>query len=273
MSLFIASLNSGSNGNCYYVGNHQEAVLIDAGISCRELEKRMKRLELKIEKVKAVFISHEHTDHISGLEVLSKKHQIPVYISIPTLQNSRLKLEPALINSFSGHAPIAIGKLHVTAFSKSHDAADPYSFVVSQKEINIGVFTDIGYPCDRVISHFKQCHAAFLEANYDEQMLEESGYPFHLKKRIRSERGHLSNDQSYELFRSHRPEFMSHLFLSHLSKNNNSPECALKLFRQTNTPTLIEVASRDRESAVYQIFEIAPTSRKATAAQQQMTLF
>src|SRR4051812_27914847 len=109
MSVFIASLNSGSNGNCYYVGNSKEAVLVDVGISCREVEKRMKRLGLTMNKIKAIFISHEHSDHIRGLEVTAKKHQLPVYITTPTLQNSRLKIESSLVHTFTGYQPIAIG--------------------------------------------------------------------------------------------------------------------------------------------------------------------
>src|SRR6266705_4688947 len=100
MSLFITSLNSGSNGNCYYIGNETEAILIDAGISCREIEKRMMRLGLSIQKVKAVFISHEHTDHISGLEVLTKKYRLPVYITHATHSDGSLKLDKHLIISF-----------------------------------------------------------------------------------------------------------------------------------------------------------------------------
>src|SRR5437868_3422679 len=103
MSLFIASLNSGSNGNCYYIGNDKEAVLVDAGISCREIEKRMKRLGLSMEKVKAIFISHEHSDHIRGLEVTSRKFQLPVYITKGTLQNSSLNLDPKLVRDFKRH--------------------------------------------------------------------------------------------------------------------------------------------------------------------------
>src|ERR1700744_5411222 len=120
MSLYIASLNSGSNGNCYYVGNDEEAVLIDAGISCRETEKRMNRLGLSIEKVKAVFISHEHSDHINGLEVLSKKYQIPVYITPATLQSSRLDLQHDLVRSFKAYTPVSIGGISVSAFPKFH---------------------------------------------------------------------------------------------------------------------------------------------------------
>ena len=171
MSLFITSLNSGSNGNCYYIGNDKEAVLVDIGISCREVEKRMARLNLSLLKVKAIFISHEHTDHIKGVQVFSKKHQIPVYITDSTLNNSRLFLEKKLINSFIKYYPISIGALTITAFPKRHDAADPYSFIVEGNGIKIGVLTDIGSACNHVEENFRQCHAAFLEANYDEQLL------------------------------------------------------------------------------------------------------
>src|SRR5678815_629903 len=101
MQLYITSLNSGSNGNCYYIGNETEAVLVDAGISCRETERRMERLGLNIEKVKAIFISHEHSDHIRGLEVLSRKYQLPVYITPKTLRYSRLNLEASLVQEFT----------------------------------------------------------------------------------------------------------------------------------------------------------------------------
>src|SRR5688572_23810621 len=122
MSLFIASLNSGSNGNCYYVGNHSEAVLIDAGISCRETERRMANLGLAMEKVKAVFISHEHSDHINGLAVLVKKYRLPVYISEATLRNSGMILPQDLVRHFNSES-VSIGALRVTAFEKQHDAA------------------------------------------------------------------------------------------------------------------------------------------------------
>src|ERR1700738_1161691 len=106
MSVFVASLNSGSNGNCYYIGNENEAVLIDAGISCREIEKRMKRLGLSMQAVKAVFVSHEHSDHIQGLTVLSKRYHLPVYITQPTLKFGGLKLQKELIYSFIPNQPV-----------------------------------------------------------------------------------------------------------------------------------------------------------------------
>jgi phosphoribosyl 1,2-cyclic phosphodiesterase len=273
MSLFIASLNSGSNGNCYYIGNRREAVLVDLGISCRELEKRMKRLELDMGKVKAIFISHEHTDHISGLAVTSRKHRIPVFITPPTLQNSRLQLDHSLVSSFCADVPVAIGALSITPFTKHHDAADPFSFLVEGQGIKVGVFTDIGHSCPNVIRHFKQCHAAFLEANYDEQMLEESAYPIYLKKRISGEKGHLSNEQSLDLFRKHRPAFLNHLFLAHLSKNNNKPELVQELFSTQAGSTNIVVASRYEESAVYEIQQESASKPGSKTSDLQMKIF
>ena len=175
MSLFISALASGSNGNCYYVGNEREAVLVDAGVSCREIEKRMKRLGLGMAKVKAVFVSHEHSDHIRGLRILAKKYSLPVFITRPTLQNGRLFLDKHLIvSSYTAKEPVIIGELVISAFSKLHDAADPYSFVISCRGVNVGVFTDIGTPCDNLVTHFSTCHAAILESNYDVHMLEVS---------------------------------------------------------------------------------------------------
>src|SRR5687767_13241686 len=253
MSLFITSLNSGSNGNCYYVGNEKEAILVDAGISCREIEKRIKRLGLSISKVKAVFVSHEHTDHISGLPVLVNKYRLPVYITAATLVHARLRLDESLVMSFTAYEPIVIGNLCITAFPKFHDACDPYNFVVSCNNIKVGVFTDIGVPCTHLINHFKQCHAAFLETNYDDIMLEQGRYPWYLKNRIRGGSGHLSNKQALELFMAHKPKFMSHLFLSHLSKNNNCPQLVQQLFNQHASGVKMIVASRYRETAVYYI--------------------
>ena len=205
MSLSIASLNSGSNGNCYYVGNDKDAILVDAGISCREIEKRLIRLKLSIATIRAVFISHEHIDHIKGIEVLSAKFHLPVYITQPMLGNSSLRLDNQLVNSFKGFEPLQIGSLHVHPFPKMHDAADPYSFMVEYNSVKVGVFTDIGVVCENLITYFKQCNAAILEANYDEDMLENGRYPYHLKKRISGDNGHLSNRQAVELLINHRP--------------------------------------------------------------------
>ena len=242
MSLSIASLNSGSNGNCYYIGNGEEAVFIDAGLSCRETELRMKRLGLPMNRVKAIFITHEHSDHIHGVATLVSKYQIPVYFSQPTLKKAGFGKIRKFAFHFTAQQPVMIGNLRITAFQKKHDACDPHSFIVSAAKTNIGVFTDIGEPCDQLIHYFKQCHAAFLESNYDEAMLENGRYPVYLKNRIRSGEGHLSNRQALELYLQHRPSFMSHILLSHLSKENNSPELVESLFRSVPADTKVIIA-------------------------------
>src|SRR5688572_14471589 len=128
MSMFICSLNSGSNANCYYLGNQEEAILVDGGLSCRETVKRLKRVGLSIKKVKAIFVSHEHGDHIHGIAALSKKYRLPVYITRETLQQGRLEISEDLIVTLRSYDPVNIGDLRVTAFPKLHDACDPHSF-------------------------------------------------------------------------------------------------------------------------------------------------
>lgn len=277
MSMFICSLNSGSNANCYYLGNQEEAILVDAGLSCRETVKRLKRVGLSMKKVRAIFVSHEHGDHIHGVPALSKKFQLPVYLTYGTFQQSRLSIREDLIFHLRAYDPVAVGNLRVTAFPKLHDACDPHSFVVECAEVRVGVFTDIGAPCEHVITNFQQCHAAFLEANYDEDMLLKGSYPYHLKNRIRGEKGHLSNDQALELFATHRPPFMSHLFLSHLSRDNNSPKIVKNAFKRIAGGTEIIIASRDRETSLYHIRNqrgpLLPSLRPAHTVQSQLSLF
>lgn len=251
MALYIASLNSGSNGNCYYIGNHRDAVLIDAGISCRITEHRMARLGLSFKKVRAVFISHEHTDHTRGVEVIARRYKVPVYLTESTYQHSHLKIDENLVIPLKAYSPAHVGDLVVNAFPKMHDAKEPHSFTVTGGGITVGILTDIGEACEHVIQNFRLCHAAFLEANYDEVMLEEGRYPRFLKNRIRGDHGHLSNLQALELFCTHKPPFMTHLLLSHLSRDNNSPQLVLDLFMKHAGGTNIAIASRYEESAVF----------------------
>ncbi len=277
MSLFISSLNSGSNANCYYIANSNEAILVDAGLSCRETEKRMKHLGLLMEKVKAIFISHEHGDHITGLHGLCKKYQWPVYMTAATRANSPATVLSRLVE-FQKNKPITIGGLTVTPFSKSHDAADPHSFMISGSGINIGVITDIGYACKQVIKYFSQCQAVFLESNYCTAMLANGSYPYYLKQRISSDAGHLSNSQALDLFTNYRSPGLQLLILSHLSKNNNKPELVASLFNQHAGTTRIVVASRYEATPVFCVATSVravskPVKRKAVPNESQLSLF
>ena len=272
MALYITSLNSGSNGNCYYVGNNTDAVLIDVGLSCRETEKRMNKLGLNMKTVKAIFVSHEHGDHIKGVSTLANKYNLPVYITAKTAVNGP-RLISHIAKTFTASQPVAVGDLNITAFTKFHDAADPHSFIISYNNITVGVLTDIGTVCKEVINYFKQCHAVFLESNYDEQMLENGKYPIHLKNRIRGGHGHLSNKEALELFTTHRSPLLSHLLLSHLSKENNSVELVEQLFKQHAKGINITVASRFQSTAVFTVSRSSVISYKnSTKAAQAMQL-
>jgi phosphoribosyl 1,2-cyclic phosphodiesterase len=270
MSIQIASINSGSNGNCYYIGNDAEAVLVDVGISCKETEKRMAALGLDIGKVKAIFISHEHSDHIKGLAVLSAKYNLPVYMSKATYEHCNVPIAPQRLFWINAKKAVKIGAFSIHSFAKIHDAADPHSFVVQSGSIKVGVFTDLGRPCDALIRHFSTCHVAFLEANYDELMLENGPYPWHLKNRIRGGLGHLSNAEALKVFVDHRPPFMSHLLLSHLSKDNNDPAMLQQMFAANAGTTRVMVASRYEASPLIQL---ASNRRDKKITHQQLSLF
>lgn len=253
MHVQVASLNSGSNGNCYYIGNDEDAVLVDIGISWRETENRMRQLGLDPKKLRAVFISHEHTDHISGLPGFCKKNSLPVYITPQTFSATGFPISGERIREFGAYDTVGIGSLEITAFPKQHDAIDPHSFVISSNGIHIGVFTDIGAPCKNVIHYFRQCHAVFLETNYDEAMLAQSRYPPVLQRRIRGSHGHLSNTQALQLFTQHRSRQLTHLFLSHLSRENNAPDLVLKTFAAFAGGVQVIHAPRDRATPVHTI--------------------
>lgn len=211
----------------------------------------MNKLGLSISKVRAIFVSHEHIDHITGIPALSKKYQLPVYITSATLKNSGIPIQEHLVNSLQPGAAIKIGDIEVHGFAKSHDAVDPHSFVITQQSLSIGVFTDLGHACNTVTKYFSQCNAVFLEANYCENMLANGSYPYHLKKRISSDKGHLSNLQALELFINYRSQHLTHLLLSHLSRNNNSQQVVKDLFAPHAGNTEVIIASRYHETPVY----------------------
>lgn len=204
-----------------------------------------------MDTVKAIFVSHEHGDHITGLPGISKKYRLPVYITAATLSNCNIPIEPQLVYPFQKNKAVKIGGLVVTPFGKSHDAADPHSFMVTGHGVNVGIITDIGYACKQVIKYFSRCHAVFLESNYCPDMLANGSYPYHLQKRISGDEGHLSNAQALELFVNYRSPGLRLLILSHLSRNNNSMELVRSIFSKDAGNTEVVVASRYAATQVY----------------------
>ena len=240
----ICALASGSNGNCYYVGNEHDAVLVDAGISTKKILLRMEEAGLQASKIRGIFISHEHSDHVHGVRVLSKRLGVPAWFTQRTLDALKFGESPELIQLFTPDKAVKIGSITIHPFLKNHDAAEPCSFRIEHDGWHIGVFTDIGEACPKLIHHLRKCHALFLETNYDSKMLWDGGYPYHLKSRVASSVGHLSNDQAFELIRDHAGPELLHVFLSHLSGENNRPEIAEECFRSLSDRFNVQLTSR-----------------------------
>ena len=240
----ICALASGSNGNCYYIGNEKDAVLVDAGISTRKILLRMEEAGLQQSKVRGIFVSHEHSDHIHAVRVLSKHLGIPAWFSQGTFDAMNRTDRPELVQIFVPDKALKVSSITIHPFLKNHDAAEPCSFRIEHDDWHIGVFTDIGEACAKVIHHLRKCHALFIETNYDEKMLWDGGYPYHLKSRVASAVGHLSNGQAFELIRDHAGPELVHVFLSHLSGENNRPELAVECFKSLSDRFSVHLTSR-----------------------------
>lgn len=249
----ICALASGSNGNCYYIGNSNDAILVDVGISTRQLMQRFAQAGLDPAKVKAVFISHEHSDHARGMQVLSKRLGINVYMTSKTYYSLPAALRPHYTRFFNPGESLEVGSFIIHTLLKNHDAAEPCSFRIEHQGKSVGIFTDIGEPCLSVKSALKDCHALFLESNYDEDMLWKGAYPYFLKKRVASSVGHLSNLQALELVQNHSHPQLECIFLSHISKENNTPELAISAFDSLAGNIRINLTSRFEAGKVYHL--------------------
>jgi len=224
------SLSSGSKGNCFFIKTGKDAYLVDAGISSRQICHRLEAIGHHISEIRAIFITHEHTDHICGIEVLLKRHQIPVYINWRTLQYTSVKIPDTLIRYLNANERILVGEAMVETRRKSHDAADPCLFSFYFRGNKISVITDLGTPCENVVNAIRHTNILFIETNHDENMLKNGPYPFYLKQRILSDEGHLSNTQAGLLVRDHASANLEYVFLSHISETNNTPQLALTSF-------------------------------------------
>lgn len=249
----ICALASGSNGNCYYIGNEREAVLIDIGIYYKKLIERLNDAGLDKNKIKAIFISHEHTDHIQGARSTSNKLGVPVYYTKKTYFKSYKKNRADNFKIFEPGTSYNIGNFSIYPFSKLHDAIEPCSFRIESEGKSIGVMTDIGEINDAMINEFSKCNAAFLEANYDEDMLKTGVYPFFLKERVASSKGHLSNIQALELTEKYASPFLKTVFLSHISAANNTHEIAIETFSHLKDKYNVLLTSRHEISEVVKI--------------------
>ena len=241
----FCSLASGSNGNCYYIGNQTDAILVDGGISNRRFMERAENAQIDTSKIRALFVSHEHYDHVAGLKSISHRHGIPVYFSVGTYNAVSRRKRPTDYRIFDGDNSVKVtSDIEVFPFKKNHDAADPYSFIIKVNGSYIGVITDIGVADSACVDSFSKCRAVFLEMNYDLEMLKNGSYPQYLKERIDSQKGHLSNVDAIELINNHAFSGLSHIIASHISAENNSHSIIEQLLLPYQNRYSIELAPR-----------------------------
>lgn len=222
----VCQLASGSKGNSLFVETGESTVLIDAGLSAREIERRLAFLGKRPQDLDALFVSHEHTDHIRGVRVLSCRHRIPVFVSYPTCREAGTALQGVPVTEFESGYSFAFRDLLVDPFPITHDACDPVGFTIESREGKVGIATDLGTATRLVADKLKSCRILVLESNHDEEMLLNGPYPWHLKQRIKSRHGHLSNTDAAALLAELLHSGLEGLFLAHLSEVNNDPRLA-----------------------------------------------
>ncbi len=228
-AITVCVLASGSRGNAVYVSDGRTALLIDAGLSGVEIERRLAARNLSAKSIEAILVSHEHADHIKGVGVLARKYCLPVYITPKTARAAESKLGKVdEIRHFASGTEFSVDAFTIHPFALSHDAADPAGFTIRCNGTKIGLATDLGIATALVKVHLRACSLLVLEANHNPDLLVNGPYPWHLKQRVGGRSGHLSNDQSRELLREVVHEGMRHVVLGHLSQQNNTPQHALR---------------------------------------------
>jgi phosphoribosyl 1,2-cyclic phosphodiesterase len=235
MKVKFLSLASGSSGNCYYLGTDTYSILIDAGIGVRTIKKCLKEYGLALERVRAVFVTHDHADHIKAVGTLGEKYGIPVYTT-PAIHkgiNKSYCMTEKLstcVRYIEKEVPIQIKNFQITCFEVPHDGTDNVGYSIEVGGKVISFLTDLGEITPVAAKYINKTNYLILEANYDEEMLKMGPYPYHLKQRISSANGHMCNRATAEFLAENMSEKLEHIWLCHLSKDNNHPELALKTF-------------------------------------------
>ncbi|WP_251390755.1 MBL fold metallo-hydrolase [Mediterraneibacter agrestimuris] len=222
----MCSIASGSSGNCIYVGSDNTHLLVDTGISKKRIEEGLKQLEIKGEELDGILVTHEHSDHIQGLGVFSRKYEVPIYATEGTIEGIKAssslgKMPEGLLHPIVVDESFTIGDIMVDPFEVSHDARQPSAYRMECNGRSAAVATDLGMYNEYIVKKLKGLDAILLEANHDVHMLEVGGYPYPLKRRILGDKGHLSNELSGMLLCDILHNGLKHIVLGHLSKENN----------------------------------------------------
>lgn len=231
--LRFLSLGSGSSGNCYYFGNTMQGILVDAGIGSRTIRKQLRQVGIDFSQILGIFITHDHHDHIKSVGTLGEKYNIPVYATAKTHNgmDQSYGMTQKLVGSrkyLENNEEFSIGEFKIVSFPVSHDGTDNAGFFIRYKEHGILVATDLGLVNDSLRQYIAEANIAILEANYDHEMLKGGRYPYYLKERILSNTGHLSNHDAGAFLAEHWHSKLKHIYLCHLSNDNNHPTLAQK---------------------------------------------
>ena len=265
--LRFISFGSGSSGNCYYLYTDTDSILIDVGVGIRTLKKHFHNYGLRFEDVHNILITHDHADHVKSVGSLSTDYKLPVYTTRKVHQGIernycvRKKIAPNFAHVIDKGTPFQLGEFRVTPFGVPHDSTDNVGYFVECEDVNFCLITDVGHITDEMHEFISRANYLVLEANHSVEMLQQGPYPQYLKDRILGPNGHLSNDDCAEALAEFATPNLRHVWLCHLSEENNHPELARKTVEQilrskgiiAGKDFLLEVLKRKTPSEIYKL--------------------
>lgn len=264
MTMRFCSLASGSSGNCHLINDGEHSILIDAGLSGKQIENKIKEIDIDLKSLSAILVSHEHSDHICGVGVLSRRYNIPIYANEGTwtgMESKIGKIKDENIKYFKSNESFSIRDFNIKPYSISHDANEPVGFSIEKNKVKVSIATDLGYINEDIMEQIKDSNLVVLESNHDEEMLKAGSYPYYLKRRILSNFGHLSNEAAGNAIVDLVSRNVKSVLLAHLSRENNFPELAIATVKNIldNKKIIVgkdinlDLVYRDRVSNVYEL--------------------
>ncbi len=238
MGIKFCSFGSGSSGNCYFIGNKLQGLLIDAGIGVRKIKAHLKTSDISLQSIMGILITHNHFDHVKSLKIFANRYKIPIYTSEQIgkniIKNRMLRgIDSNQIQKITLKHPLHLAGFTVEAFPVSHDAPETIGFHICFQNRKITLATDLGYICESASKYIRDANFLVIESNYDEHMLLNGNYPTYLKKRISSNNGHLDNKHTSSFLAENIHADLTHICFAHLSQNNNTPEKVMETFHKT----------------------------------------
>jgi len=249
-------LASGSKGNAVYVEGEETKILIDAGISFKALTERLGQIDVDIGEIDAILVTHEHGDHIRGLEKTASSLNIPVFANSETAKATlqEMRNRPRF-KIFSTGESFEFGEMEIHPFSVQHDTLDPVAFTIRMGEVKIGICADLGFATTLVRAHLLDCDYLYLEANHEPSMVYACNRPMVYKQRVLGRQGHLSNDAAAELIQEIDHPGLKHVYLAHLSSECNHPELAIqKVQEKVKRELSLSIAFQEKVSALIELF-------------------